>query len=239
MSIGIIIQARTKSNRFPRKIYQDINGSYTLQRVLSGAASSKLANKIILAMPKYDEEEFSQRLENGEFINYTDSRFCTYFGDEDDVLNRYFMAARENNLSLVVRITADCPLIQGKVIDEMLCEYLDNKHNGFMSNGIAVATKPYPDGTDVEIFPYWMLFETWQLASDKSEREHVTKFMYRRGTQYSIHSFDNHRPHSIIDISKFPDFSFDTEDDFNLITAICKNYDTHGDLDKAIRETSI
>lgn len=236
--IGIICQARTKSTRFPRKIYEDINGTYTLQRVLKGLTASQLPHKIILAMPKYDESEFMERLERGDFIGCIDNRFATYFGSSDDLVDRYFQAARKFGVDTVVRCTADCPLVQGSLIDEMLCEYLKNNYNGFCSNIYTVSDVPYPCGISAEIFPYWMLAETWQLTKDPYHREHVTPFMYRRGTQYNIHSFRNCKPNSIIS-TRFPDFSFDTPDDLSLIKAICENYDKHGNLDLAIKETGL
>lgn len=234
--IGIIVQARTGSNRFPRKTYEDINGKYTLQRVLGGLTSAQLPHKIILAMPMYDRAEFYERFELGEFGGYIDDRFTTYFGNPDDLLDRYFQAARIHGLDLIVRCTADCPMIQGKLIDEMLFEYLKNGYNGFLGNNPLVSDVPYPDGTDVEIFPYWMLAEAWQLTKDPTHREHVTPFMYRRGTQYNIYPFKNHRPNTMIS-TRFPDFSFDTKEDLELLKKITIQYDKHGDLDKAIKDT--
>lgn len=236
--IGIIVQARTGSKRFPRKTYEDINGKYTLQRVLEGLTSSTMPHKIILAMPEYDKQEFEERWEAGEFSKFVDDRFSTYFGSSDDLLDRYFQAARVNKLDLIVRCTADCPLIQGKIIDEMLCEYLKNGYNGFLGNNPLVSNVPYPDGTDVEIFPYWMLAESWQLTKDPYHREHVTPFMYRRGTQYNIYPFKNHRPNTMLS-KRFPDFSFDTPEDLALIKKIADQYDRHGDLDKAIKDAEI
>jgi spore coat polysaccharide biosynthesis protein SpsF len=232
--IGIIIQARTGSNRFPRKIYQDILGKYTLQRVLEGASSAKLPHKIILAMPEYDFKEFAERQARGDFAAFTDDRFATYFGSPDDLVDRYFQSARKYGIDIIVRVTADCPLIQGKIIDEMLCEYLKNGYNGFMGNNELVSSNPYPDGTDIEIFPYWMLAETWQLTKDPHHREHVTPFMYRRGTQYPIYSFLNQRPNTII-ANKGLHFSFDTQEDYELVTRLAKNYDVSGNLDAAVK----
>jgi spore coat polysaccharide biosynthesis protein SpsF len=212
--IGIIIQARTGSTRFARKIYEDINGKNTLQRVIEGTNKSELAHKIILAMPRYDEDEFRKRQNDPDSCigsRFADvNRFETYFGDPDDLVDRYFNAARLHSVDLIVRVTADCPLVQGKIIDEMLIEYL-------------------------KIFPFWMLAETRQLTQDPVHREHVTPFMYRRGTEYNIHSFLNCRPNTMISM-RFKDFSFDTPEDLTNIKHIVTEYDKHGDLDKAIKE---
>jgi len=236
MSIGVIIQARTGSKRFPNKIYKDLNGKYTLQRVLEGVTKAKLPHCIILAMPKYDQKEFTDRVFRGDFVNIVDNRFSTYFGDPDDLVDRYFNAARKNDLDLIVRVTADCPMIQETTIDEMLCEYLKKGYNGFMGNNGLVSPQPFPDGTDLEIFPYWMLAETHQLTQDLYHREHVTPFMYRRGTEYKLHPFLNTKPNTMISM-KFKDFSFDTEEDYRLLLALTKEYDKCEDLNKAIELT--
>ena len=234
--IGVIIQARSGSKRYPRKIYEGINGKYTLQRVLEGVTSSQVPHLIVLAMPDYDYQEFDLRSMKGEFSSYTDDRFKTYFGHPDDLVDRYLQAARLYGIDLIVRITADCPLTQGKIIDEMVLKYLRKQYNGFMGNNNVVSSNPHPCGIDVEIFPYWMLAETHQMTQDPQHREHVTPYMYRRDTQYSVHEFSNCRPNIMIP-TKFADFSFDTELDYSLIKAITKEYDKHGDLSKAIKDT--
>lgn len=234
--IGVIIQARTGSTRFPRKIYEDINGKYTLQRVMEGVHEAKVPHRVVLAMPEYDRKELFQRVDNGEFENYADARFVPYFGSSEDVLDRYYRAANENGIDIIVRVTADCPLVQGKIIDEMLLEYLKKGYNGFMGCNELVSSAPYPDGVDVEIFPYWMLAEAWQLTNDPVHREHVAPFMYRRGTEYQLYGFENRKPNTQISM-KFRNFSFDTEEDHRLITAIARNYDVCGDLNKAIVQT--
>lgn len=234
--IGVIIQARTGSSRFPRKIYEDINGKCTLQRVLEGVSKAKVPNKIILAMPEYDRQEFFQAMASHTFYKSFDDRFDTYFGSHNDLVDRYFQAARTFDIDLIVRVTADCPLIQGEIIDEMLLEYLKKGYNGYMACNEVLSKAPYPDGTDAEIFPYWMLAETHQLTQDPVHREHVGPFMYRRGTEYELHSFENTRPNTVITL-KYPNFSFDTQEDLDLIKHITDNYDKHGDLNRALLET--
>lgn len=235
MNIGIIIQARTGSSRYPRKIYEDISGKNTLQRVLCGVKDTKVPHKIILAMPKYDEAEFNQRMTSGEFSTCIDRRFSTYFGDPDDLVDRYFGAAKKHCLDLVIRITADCPLVQGKIIDEMLIEYLRNRYNGYMGNNRLVSKIPYPDGTDAEIFPFWMLAETHRLTTSSHDREHATSYMYREDSVYKIYRFTNKEPNTVINM-KYQDFSFDTVEDYELIKKIATAYDECDDLNRAIEE---
>lgn len=231
MKIGVIIQARTGSKRYPRKIYKDINGKYTLQRVLEGVTSAQIPHKIILAMPYYDEKEFQQRFDQGDF--HVDDRFSTYFGSPDDLLTRYFSAARKYGIDLIVRVTADCPLIQGYIIDEMLVHYLKFGLNTFLGNNTSVSTTPYPDGIDAEIFPYWMLSEAYLKATSPSDREHVCPYMY--SGIYKIERFLNIRPNSMMS-TKHLDVSFDTDEDYQLILKIAQIYDACGDINKALEQ---
>jgi spore coat polysaccharide biosynthesis protein SpsF (cytidylyltransferase family) len=229
--IGIIIQARTGSKRFPRKIFADINGRYTLQRVLDGVKESKMAHKIILAMPEYDRKEIKERIEKGELNETLMHRgFSVYCGEPDDVLKRYYDAAGINGIDLIVRITADCPFIQGIIIDEMLTEYLSKGYTGYMCNRIK---KPiYPSGYDVEIFPWWMLVYTHMNAATPEDREHVTTFMRKLGPDL-IHPYTNHNKKTTLS-NRFEDFSLDTMEDYELIKKIAVGYDKYGDLNKAI-----
>jgi spore coat polysaccharide biosynthesis protein SpsF (cytidylyltransferase family) len=187
-------------------------------------------------MPWYDRDEFDDRYYGkGEFNKCTDDRFSTYFGSADDLLDRYFNAARNNNIDLIVRVTGDCPLIQGWLIDEMLIEYLKNGSNSFMGNNDLVSVAPYPNGTDVEIFPYWMLADAHLTTQSSFDREHVTPFMYSKAMKYKVEQFLNKRPNTMI-TTKHPDVSFDTVLDYNLIRKIAKIYDECGDLNKALNE---
>jgi spore coat polysaccharide biosynthesis protein SpsF (cytidylyltransferase family) len=238
--IGVIIQARTGSSRFPRKIYEDLSGKTTLYRVLEGVTKNKAPHQIVLAMPEYDGNEFVQKYNAGEFEGAVDDRFDMYFGHPEDLVDRYYRSANEFGIDHIVRITADCPF-GGTMIDEMLFEYFKKGYNGFMGNNNLVSHNYYPNGTDVEIFPYWMLAETKDLTSDPVHREHVTPFMYRRGTEYKLHPFLNQRPNTMIS-TKFSDFSFDTDSDRRLLVRLTESYDkatgTMAErLNKAIKET--
>ena len=130
----------------------------------------------------------------------------------------------ENGLDLIVRVTCDCPMINGILIDHMLSEYLNNGYKGFMGCNNLISPAPYPDGVDCEIFSWNMLAESHWKATRAEEREHVAPYMYRQDTQYKIYSFFNRRPNPIIS-AKIQDFSFDTLDDFHLLQKLTYEYD--------------
>lgn len=226
--IGIIVQARSRSKRFPRKIYAKVGNKYVLQRVLDGVTSSKLAHKVILAMPENDRGEIKRRVEKGELNAYLGHRgFSIYCGDPENLLKRYYDVAGINGMDLIVRVTADCPFIQGDLIDKMLTKYLRENCNGFMCN--TNITGAFPDGMDIEIFPWWMLVDTFYNATSYEDKEHVTPYMHRT---YDVIEYHNNG--EIVDMH--PKFSLDTKEELEFIRNIAEKYDQYGDINKALSE---
>ena len=174
-------------------------------------------------MPEYDKFEFDKLMLDGFFKECTDDRFTAYFGDADDLVARYYNAARINDLDIIVRVTADCPF-GGVLIDDMLTEYIQNKYNGYMSSTEAISKTPYQDGVDVEIFSMELMAKAKSMASTKYQREHVTPYFYDGSSSCNKHPYDNCAPHTVIP-NKFYNFSFDNDEDRKLIIELCKNYD--------------
>jgi spore coat polysaccharide biosynthesis protein SpsF len=94
-------------------------------------------------------------------------------GSEDDVLDRYYQAAKWMSADVIVRITADCPLIDPDIVDKVVRVYMNGNYD-YVSN-----TNPptYPDGLDTEVFSLEALKHTWHEARLRSEREHVTPYI--------------------------------------------------------------
>ena len=96
-----------------------------------------------------------------------------YEGKEFDVLNRIYCAAKKFRAQNIIRLTADCPLLDGKTIDKHVNFYLKNKSD-YVSNQI---NRTYPDGYDVEIISFKLLKKLNFTAKLKEDREHVTTFL--------------------------------------------------------------
>lgn len=163
--IAVIIQARMGSTRLPGKSLMDLCGKPLIMRVVERAKLSKLASQVVLATTtdKRDDALAAFARQNG---------VPCFRGSVDDVLDRYYRAAKEFDASVVVRITGDCPLIDPKLIDESIallrrekCDYAGN------------ASEPWMDGFDVEVFTFKALEKAWKNASMASEREHVTPYI--------------------------------------------------------------
>ena len=164
-NIVAIIQARLTSSRFPNKIIQKINNKTLIELLINRLEKSKYLNKIVLAVPKNKKNKLlSDKLKKQVKI---------FSGSENDVLDRYFKAAKKFKAETIVRICGDCPLIDPKVVDKIVNFYQKNDFD-YVSNTI----KPtYPDGLDVEVFNFATLKTTWIKARSNTDREHVTQFI--------------------------------------------------------------
>lgn len=208
MKIGVIIQARMGSSRLPGKVMKKIQGKTVLEHVIERVKQSKLIDEIIIATTTHvpDSVIESEALRCGA---------KAFRGSEDDVLSRYYYAAKENNLDVVVRITSDCPLIDPIVLDEIVSFYLKNNYNIVSNAGSDSKNRTYPRGLDSEIFSFNVLKYAFNNAEEKYQREHVTPLIYEKFRNIFYYK-------SNIDYSMYR-WTLDTEEDFKLISKIYMN----------------
>ena len=163
--IVAIIQARLTSSRFPKKILQKIENETLIELLIRRLKKSKYLDKIVLAIPNNEKNRLLR--------NKISKNIKIFSGSENDVLDRYFQAAKRFKAKTIVRICGDCPLIDPKVVDKVVNFYEKNNFD-YVSNTI----KPtYPDGLDVEVFNFETLKTAWMKAKSNADREHVTKFI--------------------------------------------------------------
>lgn len=183
--IAIIIQARMSSTRLPGKALADIAGQPALGHVFARAKKSKKADLIILATTTKEEDQALIKLAKKYGIK-------TFAGSENDVLDRYYQAAKKFKVKTIVRLTGDCPLLDPLLIDKALDIFL--KAQGKLD---FVAFDPsYPDGLDFDIFSFKALARAWQEAKLPSEREHVAPFIYKNPNPklFKVKTIKPHRP---------------------------------------------
>ena len=173
MNVVVIVQARLGSTRLPNKVMRSVCGTPLIGLQLGRLRGVKKANQIVLAIPDNAENAPLQAYLNE--LGYT-----VFLGDEKDVLDRYYQAAKSVAADVIVRITGDCPLIDSELVDYVIENFIVSKVD-YASN---VAPPTYPDGLDVEVFTFNALKESWLHADDVSDREHVTKFI-RSKDQFS------------------------------------------------------
>ncbi len=162
-NLGIIIQARTGSRRLPKKILKKIlpNKSF-LEYMLLRIKKSKKVKKIIIAT--------SNKKTDDEITKIKSKKINFFRGSEQNVLKRYINAADKYGLKHIVRLTADCPFVDAKLIDKFVKKYLNGKFN-YLSN---VNPPSFPNGFDIEIVSLKLLKKSLKYFNEKLNQEHVT-----------------------------------------------------------------
>ena len=199
IKISAIIQARISSNRLRGKILKKIKSLSVLEILILRLKRSKKLNEIVIAC--------SDNVADKKIINLCKKLNVKYFvGPEKNVLKRFYLAAKKFNLSNILRITSDCPLIDHKVIDKLIEKYSSGKFD-YASNTLEPS---YPDGLDIEIFKFDLLKERYMSSKNKFEKEHVTSGMLN-ANKYKLFSLKMNKNYSMLRIT------LDTIYDFNIL----------------------
>lgn len=205
MKVVAIIQARMGSTRLPGKILMEVLDKPLLEYQIERVKRSKLIDEIVIATTTNEIEQ--PIIDLCERLN-----ILYYRGSEEDVLSRYYEAAKEYSADVVVRLTSDCPIIEPTIIDTIIEYYIDNSYKcDYVSNTLK---RTYPRGYDVEVFPFDILEKVYKNAELQAEREHVTPYIYQQP-----HLFNIGYVLGDIDNSKFR-LTVDTIEDFSLIEKI-------------------
>jgi len=166
-----IIQARMASSRLPGKVLENICGYPMLYWVVTRAAEAKLIDEIIVATTLDNSDDSISKW-------CLDHKINCFRGDGFDVLDRYYQTAKNYQADVVVRLTADCPLIDPDLIDEVVSAFFE-KAVDFAANRLPPPyTRTYPIGLDIEVASFSALEKAWHQASLPFEREHVMPYLY-------------------------------------------------------------
>ena len=166
MKVSIIVQARLGSVRLPNKILKKIENLTILEIINKRLSKSKECDDIIFAVPD-NKENFALR----NFIKLK-MKSKMFQGSEANVLNRYFLAATKNKSDIIVRISADCPFVDHRIIDKYIKIFKKNKLD-YLYNGFP---HTYPDGLDVEIFNIKSLKIANKFSKKGIQKEGVTRY---------------------------------------------------------------
>lgn len=178
--IALFLQARMGSSRLPGKVMKDVLGQPLLFRICERL--EKVRHKNLLAVlsttnPLDDPIE--------EFLKQKNIQ-C-YRGSEQDVLDRFYQAAKKLKSDTIVRLTADCAVLDPSLIDQMI-EFFKKGKWDYVSNTLIPT---YPDGLDVEIFSFQALEKAWKEAKQTHQREHVTAFFYENPDTFRLANYRN------------------------------------------------
>ena len=203
-----IIQARMGSTRLPGKVLMDLGGESVLSRVVRRLGRARLLRQIVVATSVGSADDAVA----AECVRL---QVPCFRGSEDDVLDRYYQAEKAWPSDAVVRITADCPLIDPAVVDQTIEVFLESGAD-YASNSIQRA---YPRGLDTEVFTVAALGQSWREAREPHQREHVTPFFYEHPERFRISSIAASRDYGQYRLT------LDTSDDLRLIRAVYASFD--------------
>lgn len=207
MKVCAIIQARMGSTRLPRKAMLDIEGHPMLWHVVNRIKACEQVDEIIVATTTNQED---QRIED-----YCKKNNVHCFrGSSEDVLERYYQAAQFYNTDTIVRITSDCPLIDPRIVDNVIAAYKENMKQ--YAGASVVVERTYPRGLDCEVFSFEALERLHRNVKEARYREHVTLYMYEHETVFPLVNVKND-----IDLSMYR-WTVDEENDLKLIRKIYK-----------------
>tara|TARA_Y200000002_G_C22612399_1_gene634423 strand:+ start:33 stop:743 length:711 start_codon:yes stop_codon:yes gene_type:complete len=203
---AIIIQARMGSTRLPGKIMKKILNKPMIEYLIERASKSKMIDDIIVAT--------SDTKENKELVDFLKAKSVKYFiGDENDVLSRYYYTAKKFNIDNIIRVTADCPLIDATIIDDTVKKYYKDKVD-YASN---IFPRSFPKGLDTEIFSFNSIEKAFNEANSLYDREHVTPYIRESG-KFDISNISYEKDYSYLRLT------VDWEEDFKLISKIFNQF---------------
>jgi len=170
MKVVAIVQARMGSTRLPNKVMKPIGGVPMIELLLMRLTQSRQIDQIVLATST--DERNIPLVAHVRKLGYT----CVQ-GSENDVLDRYLLAAHQVKADAVVRITGDCPLIDPVLVDQAV-ENFRSSGVDYLSN---TAPATFPDGLDTEVFTVKALERAGKESKEAFDHEHVTPYLRRPG----------------------------------------------------------
>lgn len=205
------------SSRLPGKVLLDIAGQPMLARVVERTRRAKTIDTVVVATTTDLADD--PVAEFCETQGYASSR-----GSLHDVLDRYYQTARQFKAAVVVRITADCPMIDPDVIDHTVNEFFRTGVD-FAANRLPPPWgRSYPIGLDTEVCTFAALEQAWKKASEPHQREHVMPYLYEQEGRFKV-LLVNHDP----DYSMFR-WTVDTAEDLEFIRQVYARFEGKDDF---------
>lgn len=206
MKYTVMIQARCGSTRLPNKILKDLCGKPALQRMIERVQKSRKIDEVMVVT--------SIEKNNLPVLSLCASLGIRVFvGSEDDVLDRYYQAARLIKPDYIIRLTADCPCFDAELLDEAL-EKLESD-----TDYLGMLSQTFADGLDIQIISYTALERSWNEAVHSFEREHVTQYVIRHPELFKLQDF-------VSPVGYFGNqrWTVDEPEDFTVVEKIFKHF---------------
>jgi spore coat polysaccharide biosynthesis protein SpsF len=210
-NIVAIVQARMGSSRLPGKVLKKICDRPMLDWVVQRAKKSNLVTGLMVAITMDAGDDVLEKF-------CRDNDIACFRGSPADVLDRYIQAARKTHADVIVRLTADCPLIDPSLIDKTITAF-HNSDVDFAANRLPPPYKrTYPIGLDVEVVSMAALEKAWREATELYEREHVMPYIYQHPDLFKILTIDHPSNHGTYR------WTVDTSEDLKFIQTVVKEF---------------
>jgi spore coat polysaccharide biosynthesis protein SpsF len=219
MNIVGIVQARFGSSRLPGKVLLDLSGKTMLERVVERVKRIDQLDSIIIATTTESNDD--PVAAEAERLGVESFR-----GHPTDVLDRYYSSAQIHNADAILRVTADCPLLDPQIANQVIEKFLETSSD-YCSN---LRPPTFPDGLDVELLTWKALETCWQDASLESDREHVATYIRRtQPDQFEIANLENE-----IDLSGMR-WTIDEDKDLEFMRALIPELETKDGSDTGFK----
>lgn len=222
-----IIQARMSSSRLPEKVLLDIAGEPMLARVVARTSRAMSIHQVLVATTTDASDNAIAARCDSMGISYTR-------GEMHDVLDRYYQAASQAKADVVVRITADCPVIDPALIDDCVNTLLEGSFDFTCNRLPPPFTRTYPIGLDTEVCTIHAMEHAWKESSETFHREHVMPYLYE-GAKLSMVSNQlsqgmSPRGFKIAQLHHDPDYgqmrwTVDTPEDLEFMRQVFNRFD--------------
>jgi spore coat polysaccharide biosynthesis protein SpsF len=208
MNILIVVQARTSSTRLPGKVMLPILGKTLLFRMIERVQMSRHGAKIVIATSTLPEDDLIA-------AEATEIGVDCFRGSLHNLLDRHYQAALQYGADLILKIPSDCPLIDPRIIDQVLDFYL--QYEGTFDYVSNLHPPSWPDGNDVEIMTFDCLKRTREAATRTLELEHTTPFIWENPDRFRI---GNVQWETRLDYSMSHRFTIDYPEDYTFINKV-------------------
>lgn len=210
MTVVAVIQARMGSTRLPGKVLKPIIGKPMLSHVVERTRRAAKVDKVVVATTTLEQDQ--------PIVDLCMKRGWPYFrGSENDLLDRYYRAAVHFGADVIVRITADCPLIDPGVVDKVVGAYLEGRPQlDYVSNSHPHRT--YPRGLDASAFSFDALRKAWTEDTNPAWREHATPYIYRHPQVFRLGGVGN-----AVDYSDMR-WTVDTDEDMRFVRLVFAHF---------------
>jgi spore coat polysaccharide biosynthesis protein SpsF len=204
----IVVQARMSSTRLPGKVLMPILGKSLLARMIERLQMVRHEVLLVIAATESAEDDLIEQ-------EAAKLDVPCYRGNMNNLLDRHYQAAKKYGAGVVLKIPSDCPLIDPRIVDEVLDYFFTNRDKyDYVSN---LHPASWPDGNDVEIMTMACIENAWKNASRPLELEHTTPYVWENQDKFRI---GNVTWYTGLDYSMSHRFTIDYADDYEFINRV-------------------